>query len=291
MIILKNDKLEVHLHPKGAEIHKIIGLEDNMNYMWKRDKAYWANSAPILFPIVGKVKNDTYYVDGKEYHLTQHGFARHNEFEVEMQNDHEVIFTLDDEKFHDVYPYKFKLYVHYVLNENQLECHIKVVNKDQQMIYFGVGGHPAFACPMYENESSNDYYVEFEQPEILNRHLLDCSTSTFTGEEALLLDNERRFFVRQDLFKDDAVVVDHMKSKFVALKSLNHNKSVTLHMDGFNFLGIWATRKVGGLLALEPWRSHADRSDFTGEFKDKDDIVALEQDKEFTCCFGIEIHQ
>ena len=216
MIILKNDKLEVHLHPKGAEIHKIIGLEDNMNYMWKRDKAYWANSAPILFPIVGKVKNDTYYVDGKEYHLTQHGFARHNEFEVEMQNDHEVIFTLDDEKFHDVYPYKFKLYVHYVLNENQLECHIKVVNKDQQMIYFGVGGHPAFACPMYENESSNDYYVEFEQPEILNRHLLDCSTSTFTGEEALLLDNERRFFVRQDLFKEDSLDVDHMKSKYVA---------------------------------------------------------------------------
>ena len=148
MITLKNDFLEVDIHPKGAEIHKMVGLSDQMNYMWKRDKAYWANSAPILFPIVGKVINDTYRAEGKEYHLTQHGFARHNEFTVEETAADRVVLTLDNERFKDVYPYDFKLTVTYTLDMNTLCCHIKVENKDDKTIYFGVGGHPAFACPM-----------------------------------------------------------------------------------------------------------------------------------------------
>ncbi len=291
MITLKNDFLEVDIHPKGAEIHKMVGLSDQMNYMWKRDKAYWANSAPILFPIVGKVINDTYRAEGKEYHLTQHGFARHNEFTVEETAEDRVVLTLDNEKFKDVYPYGFKLTVTYTLDRNTLSCHIKVENKDDKTIYFGVGGHPAFACPMYENESSNDYYVEFEQPETLSRRLLDVENSIYNGETQPLLENEKRFFVRQEMFKDDAVVVTDFKSKSVSLKSINHNKAVTLHMENFNFLGIWATRQVGGLLALEPWRSHADDAGFTGELKDKEDIVSLPVDQTFECCFKIEITQ
>lgn len=291
MIILKNDQLEAHLHPKGAEIHKIIGLKDNLNYMWKRDAEYWANSAPILFPIVGKVIDNTYRVEGKEYHLTQHGFARHNEFNIENQTDTEVTFTLDYQNFLEVYPYKFKLSVTYRLEENKLACYIKVENLDTKEIYFGIGGHPAFACPMFENESSNDYYVEFEKNETLTRRMIDTNNSVYSGETQGLFTNEKRFFVRQEMFKDDAVVVTDFKSSWVALKSLNHNKAVTLHMDNFNFLGIWATMRVGGLLALEPWCSHADDAGFTGELKDKEDIVSLETGKTFNCCFKIEITQ
>lgn len=291
MIILKNDKIEAHLHPKGAEIHKLIGCKDQMNYMWKRDKSYWANSAPILFPIVGKVVDNTYRVDGKEYHLTQHGFARHNEFDVVSQTNCEVTFCLDYQQFLEVYPYKFRLYVTYKLEENTLACYIKVENLDHQTIYFGIGGHPAFACPMYENESSNDYYVEFECNETLTRRMLDTSNSLYNGKTQGLLEDEKRFFVRQEMFKDDAIVVTNFKSKWVALKSLNHHKTVKLHMDNFNFLGIWATTKVGGLLALEPWRSHADEFNFTGEFKQKEDIVKLDVNCTFECCFKIEIEQ
>lgn len=291
MIVLKNSELEVHLHPKGAEIHKIIGLKDQMNYMWKRDSQYWANSAPILFPIVGKVIDNTYRVEGKEYHLTQHGLARHNEFNVENQTDQEVTFTLDYQNFLDIYPYKFKLCVTYKLDGNQLACHCHVENLDTKEIYFGIGGHPAFACPMYENESSNDYYVEFEKNETISRRMLDTENSVYNGKIEALLDNEKRFFVRQEMFKDDAIVVTDFKSSWVALKSINHSKAVTLHMDNFNFLGIWATTKVGGLLALEPWRSHADDAGFTGELKDKEDIVSLETGKSFDCTFTIEITQ
>lgn len=291
MILLQNKHLAVTLHPKGAEIIEIIGKEDNLNYMWKRDSSFWANSAPILFPIVGKLNNDKYTIDGKEFSLTQHGFARHNEFNVEAQTENSILFTLDYQQFLDVYPFKFKLYVEYVLEENILSCNIKVENKDDKDIFFGVGGHPAFACPMYEHESSNDYYVEFEKNETLSRRMLDIKTSLYSGATEPLLENEKRFFVRQDMFKNDAIVVNNFKSKSVSLKSINHNKAVTLHMDNFNFLGIWGTKKVGGLIALEPWRSHADENDFSGEFKEKEDIVQLEKDGTFTACFKIEITQ
>ncbi len=291
MITLKNQFLEVEIHPKGAEIHKIIGSLDQMNYMWRRDKEYWANSAPILFPIVGKVIDDTYRAEGKEYHLTQHGFARHNEFEIAETSDTHVVLTLNHKNFLDVYPYHFNLTVTYTLEGNTLSCAIKVENTDDKTIYFGVGGHPAFACPMYENESSNDYYIEFEQPETISRRLLDLENSVYNGLTQPLLENEKRFFVRQEMFKDDAIVVTNFKSKSVSLKSINHNKAVTLHMENFNFLGIWATRKVGGLLALEPWRSHADDAGFTGDLKDKEDIVSLPVNETFNCCFKIEITQ
>ena len=125
----------------------------------------------------------------------------------------------------------------------------------------------------------------------MSRRLLDVENSVYNGETQPLLENEKRFFVRQEMFKDDAVVVTDFKSKSVSLKSINHNKAVTLHMENFNFLGIWATRQVGGLLALEPWRSHADDTGFTGELKDKEDIVSLPVDQTFECCFKIEITQ
>ena len=292
MITLKNDFLEVSLHPKGAEIHKIVGLKDNLNYMWKRDPIQWANSAPILFPFVGAVTNDTYRVDGKEYHLTQHGFARHNEFETKQVSDTEVIFTLySNESIITQYPYLFELKVTYRLEESSLVCHICVNNIDSKDIYFGLGGHPAFACPLLEGESSNDYYIEFEQNETLNRKLINVEKRAMSYEVEPLFDNERRFFIRQALFNQDAVVVKNFKSEWVALRSLNHKKAIVFHMKGFEHLGIWAAKHVGGLIAIEPWCGHNDYVDFTGELKDKEGIRKLSPNQSFECEFKVEIQQ
>ncbi|MGN1183148.1 MAG: aldose 1-epimerase family protein, partial [Faecalibacillus sp.] len=148
MIELKNDFLKVELHPKGAEIISITGVKDGLNYMWRRDPIQWANSAPILFPIVGAVRNDQYTIDGQTYHMTQHGFARHNEFAIDQKSDTEVVFTLvpnDDIK--QQYPYHFELKVTYSLMSNHLKCNMEVKNTDNKNIYFQIGGHPAFACP------------------------------------------------------------------------------------------------------------------------------------------------
>ena len=151
MAILKNDILEVELNPKGAEIIKIVGLKDGLNYMWRRDPSLWASSAPILFPIVGALQNNECRIDGKTYTMTQHGFSRHNEYLTHQLSDTCVEFELTpNEEILKQYPYLFDLKVIYTLKENQLECRCVVTNTDERVIYFQIGGHPAFACPFME---------------------------------------------------------------------------------------------------------------------------------------------
>jgi len=292
MIILNNKILEVHLSNKGAEIHKIIGLQDQINYMWKRDSSLWANSAPILFPIVGAVINNQYRIDGKTYSLTQHGFARHTEFNISQVNDSKVIFSLEsNDEILQKYPYRFKLEVTYTLVNHQLICDCVVKNVDNKPIYFQIGGHPAFACPLMENESSNDYYIEFEKNESLYQKIIDVEANAMSKDVRLLFDNEKRFFIRQELFNQDAIVVKNFRSRYVALKSINHEKSITFYMKNFNHLGLWASKHVGGLLAIEPWVGHNDYVGFTGDFKEKEGVVELAIDEIFNCQFAIEIQQ
>lgn len=292
MVELSNQYLTVNLHPKGAEIISIVGNQDHINYMWKRDACQWANSAPILFPIVGAIKNDTCRIDGKEYHMTQHGFARHNEFEIKNQSQTEVTFTLvSNDEIIKQYPYLFELNVTYKLVENTLTCSINVKNKDHQTINFQVGGHPAFACPFMENESSNDYYVEFSEYETRNQKIIDVAKRGMSHVELPFFDHEKRFFVRQQLFNNDAIVIKDFKSENISIKSLNHQKSIVFHMHGFDHVGLWTAKHVGGLLAIEPWVGHADYVDFDGEFKEKESCVALDTDKEFNVQFAVEINQ
>ena len=284
--------LEVELNAKGAEIIKIVGQQDQINYMWKRDPELWANSAPILFPIVGAIRNNECCIDGQKYSMTQHGFARHNVFETHQLSDTCVEFELTpNESILKQYPYLFDLKVRYTLVNNQLECRCIVKNTDARDIYFQIGGHPAFACPFMDDESSNDYYLEFSENETLSQKVIDVARKGMSRTTIPFFENERRFFVRQQLFSNDAIVFKDFKSESVSLKSLNHNKSIVFHMQGFNHLGLWAAKHVGGLIAIEPWVGHSDYVDFDGEFKDKEGIVSLEPNHEFECTFKVEINQ
>lgn len=291
-MILKNELLEVELNAKGAEIIKIVGQQDQINYMWKRDPELWANSAPILFPIVGAIRNNECCIDGQKYSMTQHGFARHNVFETHQLSDTCVEFELTpNESILKQYPYLFDLKVRYTLVNNQLECRCIVKNTDARDIYFQIGGHPAFACPFMDHESSNDYYVEFEENETVHQKLLDVPNHAMSHDTKLLFDNERRFFVRQELFNNDAIVVPGFHSRSISIKSLNHHKSIRFIMENFDHVGLWASKHVGGLLAIEPWVGHCDYNDFEGEFKDKQSTVKLKPGEEFNCTFTIEINQ
>lgn len=292
MAILKNDKLEVELNAKGAEIIHILGQQDQINYMWKRDPKLWANSAPVLFPIVGALQNNQCRIDGQVYEMTQHGFARHSIFDENIVSDEKVEYILtSNENIIKQYPYLFKLIVTYTLKENKLHCSFKVINEDKRPIYFQIGGHPAFACPFYDDESSNDYYLEFSQNESLTQKIIDVEHKGMSQLVEPLFDNERRFFVRQAMFDNDAIVVKNFQSESVSLKSLNHNKSIVFHMNGFPHLGLWASKHVGGLLAIEPWVGHSDYVDFQGEFKEKEDAVELKPQQIFECEFIVEINQ
>ena len=190
-----------------------------------------------------------------------------------------------------MYPYEFDLYVTYTLVDNKLKAEFRVENHNEDVIYFQIGGHPAFACPFIEGEDANDYYIEFEQNETVNQKIIDVERKGMSHETKPLFDHERHFFVRQAMFDNDAVVVPHFKSRYVSLKSLTNNKSLNFYMKGFDHLGLWTSKHVGGLLAIEPWVGHTDYVDFEGDFKDKESAVALKKGEIFNCEFAVEIFQ
>lgn len=292
MVVLKNEYLQVELEPKGAEISKIIGQQDGLNYMWKQDPVLWGHSAPVLFPIVGALQNNECRINGETYVMTQHGFSRDTDYAVDEQDDTHVVFHLtSNEEIKKKYPFEFDLYVTYTLVKNCLMAEFKVVNNKEDEIYFQIGGHPAFACPLIEGEDANDYYIEFEKPETLERKVIDVARKGMSRITEPFFENERHFFVRQSLLDRDAIVLKDFVSEWIALKSLCNSKSLVFHLHGFEHVGIWASKHVGGLLAIEPWVGHSDYVDFTGEFKEKESVVTLKKGEVFTCDFAVEINQ
>lgn len=292
MVKLKNEFLEVELEPKGAEISKIIGQQDGIDYMWKQDPIQWAHSAPVLFPIVGALRDNKCRINGKTYEMNQHGFSRNTDYMVDEADDTHCVFHLTaTEETKKMYPFDFDLYVTYTLDKNQLKAEFKVVNTKEDEIYFQIGGHPAFACPFIEGEDYNEYYVEFSEPETVGRKVIDPVNKGMTRIVEPFFENERRFFVRQALFDRDAIVLKNFKSENISLKSLSNNKSLVFHMHGFDHVGLWTAKHAGGLLAIEPWVGHIDWLDFEGEFKEKESIVTLKKGEEFKADFAVEINQ
>ena len=152
---------------------KIVGQDDQINYMWRRDPIQWANSAPILFPIVGALQNNECRIDGKTYTMTQHGFSRHSEYEANQINDQEVVFTLiSNEEIAKQYPYLFKLDVTYKLDRMYLAVIVKLLIPIVRLFISKLVVILHLACPFMKNESSNDYYLEFSENETVNQKLL-----------------------------------------------------------------------------------------------------------------------
>ena len=158
---IKNNIIEVVISDHGAEVQSVKGAHTGEEYMWQADPEIWGRHAPVLFPIVGRLKNDEYKYQGKTYHMGQHGFARDCDFEVENHTQESITFLLkDNEKTREMYPFKFEFRVNYNLMNNLLEENFSVVNKSDETMIFGVGGHPGFNLPVNNGEEKEDYYFD-----------------------------------------------------------------------------------------------------------------------------------
>lgn len=289
---LENDLLSININTAGAELTSIIGKKDNTEYIWQADPKYWKRYTPVLFPIVGRVRNDVYRVEGKEYHLNQHGFARDSEFELVIKEGKQLVYKLEDsEESMKVYPFKFKFYIIYTLVDNKVVIKYSVKNTDDRDIYFSIGSHPGFACPLVKGESFEDYYLEFEKKEIAQREYLDREERLYTGKKEVFLDNSRIIDLKKDLFTQDALVFKKLKSKKVSLKSRKSSKTVTIDFKEFPYLGIWSRANDAPFICIEPWQGRADFYDFDGDFSEKDGIVKLGREESFLCSYTIIIDQ
>jgi galactose mutarotase-like enzyme len=288
MAIIENQLIRVKIASQGAELTSLELKEDNQEYLWQADPKYWGRHAPVLFPIVGKVKNDQYTVDGEVFKLTQHGFARDNEFELVEQEEQRVVYRLASNKeLLKKYPYQFELDIEYKLVANRVEISYLVKNKDQKTIYFSIGAHPAFNWPLEEGETKEDYYLDFEENEGLRASLLAEGLLSDTTIEFLANNNSKP--LAEELFRNDALILKGLKSKSVALKSKNSDREVKVEFAGFPYMGIWSPPAGAPFICIEPWYGVADLKDSDGNFKTKEGIEILKAGAEFSCMYSISI--
>jgi galactose mutarotase-like enzyme len=280
MLTIENQQLRLSIHPKGAELQSIFQKEFQTEYMWNGDPAFWGKHSPLLFPIVGTLKENTYYYQGNAYSLPRHGFARDREFAVEAQTADSIGFLLkSDADTKKNYPFDFELRVIYRLNGSGFSTTYRVTNPATNPLYFSVGGHPAFKVPLAPGTEYADYYVEFDQTEntprwpISKDGLIDMPAQP-------LLNNTRTLPLTKELFAKDALVLKHPASSGVALRSKKTERGLKMDYPGFPFLGIWAAPNAD-FVCLEPWCGIADSVDSKQELTEKEGIQQLEPRQSF----------
>lgn len=273
---LENKKLCVLVRSQGAELRSIKEREDETEYLWDGNPEWWKYSSPVLFPIVGKLLDGKYTVDGKEYKLPGHGLGRISEFELVSREETRIEFALKwSEETLKVYPWKFRLNIAYELDDNQIKVIWKIQNLDDKHMVYSIGSHGAFRCPIVAGESFEDCYLEFNASEDMLNLPID-SKGQIQHEYGNQAVKGTKLPLNYEMFKQDALVYDAQQSDTVSICSTKSDKKVTVQAKGFPYWGYWTPDKGGApFLCIEPWHGHADYVDFKGEFRDREGSETL----------------
>ena len=266
---ISNDKVTIQVDSLGAELKSLKGLPDGREYMWQGDPAYWGRTSPVLFPIVGGLKDGRYRVNGREYTMGQHGFARDMEFRLKSQVASEIWFFLEsNEETLQKYPYPFLLEIGYEITERTVVVKWRVCNQAKEPIWFSIGGHPAFLCPIDPGTDQTQYRLVFDEKEKLvssciEDGLLGPKKKTYALRDGILP-------VTADLFDNDALVIEGEQAHSVALARPDGRPYLTVDFDAPLF-GIWSPpKKKAPFICIEPWYGRCDSVDFTGEFQERE---------------------
>ena len=282
--------LKIQTKKLGAELTSIQCNGKEMLFQGKEIlddtwNPYWKRQAPVLFPIVGQLKDSKTQIDGNLYEMTQHGFARDMEFEEvsKSENKHHYVLKYNEDTLKR-YPYKFELHIIYEIVENTLIVKYEVKNIDDKTIYFGLGGHPAFNCD-YSNE---EYEIVFPQEE--NIEFLKLKNGLVDTEKAQNILVDKKIYLKEDTFDNDAVIMKNIKSNTIILQNKKTNKKI-LEFDftEFPYLALWSKRGAP-FVCIEPWQNTADRIDSTQVYKDKENIIKLEKNNMFECKYSIKFY-
>jgi len=284
-ITLENESLLVKVKGTGAELSSVKSKQDLTEYIWQADPQYWKRHAPVLFPIVGRLKNNQYYYKDKTYNLNQHGFARDLPFELISQSATTATLSLHaNPHTRDKYPFEFRLIISYQLNQHRLQVSYQVENIDTKVLPFSIGAHPGFSCPISGQDRLEDYMIEFEQPEESDTHLLQDGLFDYRTQP--YLQQQQSFPITPHTFDHDALVFHDLKSRYVRLLSQQSGRYVQVSIERFPYLGIWA--KPGApFVCIEPWHGLADYVDSQGDLFAKKGMLTLSPGKHFNSSYEI----
>lgn len=290
-VALENEFVSAEFESVGAELKSLKTKEDNREFMWQADPAYWARTSPVLFPVVGRLKEDSYRYRGKTYPMSQHGFARDSEFEIVRRTDSEIVFCLEaGEASRKIYPFEFVLEIGYRLEGETLTVIWNVANPSAFTLHFSIGGHPGFVCPLYAEEKREDYFLKFQGAgRSLERLLLKGAyaadeTETFAlGEDGVLA-------LYSGIFDQDALVFENSQVNEITLLTPEKTPYLSVRFDA-PLVGVWSMPGTDApYVCIEPWYGRCDRESFCGEFEEREWTCHLEEGKAFRAEYQITLY-
>lgn len=291
-VYLENSKLVLVLDTKGAELHSVVGVRESRDqlerreYLWGGDPKFWGRHAPVLFPFVGTQKDKEIKHEGKRYPMTQHGFARDKEFIIVSQEEHKVWFQLNsDDDTKKCYPFDFVLFIGYELLENTIKVSYRVENPSDETIYFAIGAHPAFYCPIKEGTGQEEYSFRFPKLSTLTYYGIQLESGLKEDrkyQKSLITEGDYGYLpIEPGLFDGDALIMEQSGVQEIALCSPEKTPYVIVRFDAPLF-GLWSPAgKCAPFVCIEPWYGRCDGVGFDGEIKDKEYINTLEKGKRF----------
>jgi galactose mutarotase-like enzyme len=273
MVSISNHALTASFSTKGAELQSLTDKNTATNFLWSGDAAHWGKFSPVLFPIVGALKDDTYFYEGVSYSLPRHGFARDMTFAYEKIAENEVVFKISHtEHTLKIFPFEFHLALRYKLIDATLHCTYEVENPSAKNLWFSIGAHPAFAVPINNEGTYTDYFLHFNNDEKLTFHHISGNLITQNTSELFLEDGNLK--LNYSLFYNDALVFKTLKSDAISLLHTKNKRGLKFSFKDFPYFGIWAA-KDANFVCLEPWCGIADGIDHHQELTQKEGMNCL----------------
>lgn len=283
--ILKKGNTTVCANELGGEMTS-CRIGDTL-YTWTGDANYWGGKAPVLFPIVCVLKNNTVTFGGKAYSFERHGFARRNVFSVVEKDDASIVFELtQSDDTLKMYPFYFSLKIAHTVLDDGFKTEYFVTNNGDSDMVFCIGGHPAFRVPLYEGESFSDYSLVFEKEEAPYAYYTEDGLMNKSLVKKLGMKDGRTLPLAYEDFADDALIFTNLKSQKVSL--LKDGRGLEFSFAGFPVLGIWTPpHKEAPFICLEPWYGLPAYVDEDGSFENKPYAVTLAPGKTFRSCYSM----
>ena len=274
LIEIKNEKLSVGINTFGSEL-MYIRAHDGTDFLWTGDKEVWSYRAPVLFPICGGLKDDTYILNGKKYTLPKHGFARKSEFTGKLINAEKAEFILESNK--DTlkkFPFKFRFKIIFELKDNELKVSNILENLSDTKMYFSLGAHEGYYCP----EGIEEYYIEFDERVTLDSFILNGNL--LEDKTVRIIEEEKRLDLKYEYFLVDALVFKNIGFHKASLVHKGNSKKVTVEFNDSNYFLLW-TKPEANYICLEPWNGIQDGMDSDYDITKKEGIISLERGKIF----------
>ncbi len=278
----ENSDFTLGVKEMGAELTSLKSKKTGFEFIWTGDTSVWYGQSPILFPIIGRLLDDKYRLNGKEYTMEKHGIVRKKPFKLIDKTEDSLTFSqTSDENSLKIYPYEFDLQVTFKLTDNGLSVTHKIINNSDTVMYYSFGAHPGFNCKIGD-------FLEFQEEESLLTERIDHESILVEEKFPVELDG-KKLFLTETLFCDDALILSGYKSKYLTLKSDNHQREVKFNFDS-PVLGIWA-KPNAPYVCIEPWWGINDNYDKKQDLSEKRGIMALnaKESKEFN--WNIEIRE